>query len=135
AAPAASEEPSALAQFFRTPEGATGQNYRLAREAAGAGEIPSFQPARQAHLRELGWTEEQIAADTAKREGAAIPPPETVTPPAQAAPERQAAGLPAEQATPAPPVGTAPPSPTGAPTTLSKREQIEQAYEKIWGKP
>jgi len=43
-----------LLKFFKTPQGATGQNYRLAKDAATAGEIPSAELAREAHLRQLG---------------------------------------------------------------------------------
>lgn len=52
-APQAPASPvSELAQFFKTKKGATGKNYRLAKEAEAAGEIPSAQFAREAHMRE-----------------------------------------------------------------------------------
>lgn len=46
------EAPPDLIQILRTRVGATGKNYRLARDAAKSGEIPSAGFAREAHLRE-----------------------------------------------------------------------------------
>ncbi len=65
AAPAAE---SPLLKILKTREGATGLNYRLAKEAEKAGEIPSSQFAREAHMRSL---EDKIAANAAKTEAPA----------------------------------------------------------------
>ena len=49
---ALAEDPSELAQFFKTRVGATGKNYRMAKEAEAAGDIPTASLAREAHIRE-----------------------------------------------------------------------------------
>jgi len=61
-APTAEAVPSALAKFFKTKTGATGLNYRLAKEAAEKGEIPSAAAAREAHMKELEISKAQKAA-------------------------------------------------------------------------
>lgn len=45
---------SPLLKILRTKKGATGANYRMAKEAAAAGEIPSADYARDSHLIQLG---------------------------------------------------------------------------------
>lgn len=53
-----SDEQGALARLFKTRQGATGANYRAAKEAAAAGDIPSAAYARDSHLISLGKTPE-----------------------------------------------------------------------------
>lgn len=55
------ESPEAqLLRFFKTPQGATGFNYRLAQQAEQAGEIPTAQYAREARLRTTQPQPEQV---------------------------------------------------------------------------
>lgn len=51
-----------LAKFFKTKGGATGYNYRLAKDAEHAGEIPTAEYARAARLREVEAEKAQKAA-------------------------------------------------------------------------
>lgn len=95
--PAEPTAESALAQFFKTRVGATGKNYRAAKEAEAAGEIPSSSLAREAHLREQ-------AALRPPQQGNALTPTPTATPSFQESAEKtvelgqqlRAAGVPPE---------------------------------------
>lgn len=69
--PVAATQPAAessLAQLFKTKQGAAGQNYRLAQEAAAKGEIPTTDYARKAALQES-----YAGAQEAKAAGAEAP--------------------------------------------------------------
>lgn len=64
AAAASTGDESALLKFFRTKQGATGYNYRLAQDAVKAGEIPTAEFARDARLRESTPLSESVAPST-----------------------------------------------------------------------